>query len=138
MVNTPLLLHFQGFFSIKNKHGANLVQILFSDIICDFSKQLPINMFLLSKNPRKKPFVIFLYFCCFSFFSVSTRQKMCCGDQNHHQQVIYFNVSNFLMIYQPKNNNENLSLFGWYLAPVLPGLYHLFVHNQRFIQTILN
>ena len=42
---------------------------------------------------------------------------MCYGDQNHRQQTIYLNVSNFLMIY-----NENLPLSGWYLAPVLAGL----------------
>ena len=30
-------------------------------------------------------------------------QKMCCGHQNHKQQVIYLNVSNFLMIYQPND-----------------------------------
>ena len=48
------------------------------------------------------------------------KKKNC--DQNHQQQAIYLNVLNFLMIYQPKHKNENLSFSGWYLAPILPGL----------------
>ena len=63
----------------------------------------------------------FLDFCwVFLFFLGQYPQKM--YYQNHHQQAIYLNVSNFLMIYQPKNNNKNLSLSGWYLTPISPGL----------------
>ena len=50
---------------------------------------------------------------------------MCYGDQNYHQQAIYLNFPNFLIIQQSKNNNQNLFFSAWYLAPILPGLrYH--------------
>ena len=73
---------------------------------------------LLSRNSKNKLFAIFLDFCSFSFFwSVPPPPPPECDTVTN-----YLNVSNLLMIYQPKNNNENLSLSGWYLAPILPGL----------------
>ena len=86
--------------------------------------------FLLNENSQNKPFATFLDLCCF-FFS-QYPQKTCYGDQNHHQQAIYLSVSNFLMIYLPKNNNENLSLSRWYLAPILPGLLYFWLSLWNF------
>ena len=84
---------------------------------------IPTNMcFLLSKNLQNKRFATFLDFCSFFIFFGQYPQKTCYGDQNHHQHAIYLNFLNFLMIYLPKNNNENFSLSRWFLAPILPGL----------------
>ena len=115
-----IVLSFMSSASFKQDElAANLVQILSYLLLLLFLAITNKYVFLI------KLFVIFLDFCCFFFFFGQFPQKMCYGDQNHHHLAIYLNVSNFLMIYQPKNNNENLSLSGWYLAPILPGLDRL-------------
>ena len=77
---------------------------------------------ILAKTLKKIYFPKFLDFWRFSVFKVNTSQNMGQCDQNHPQQAIYLDVLYFPMVYQPKNNNKNLSLSRWYLAPILPGL----------------
>ena len=122
MVNTPLLFQFLRNFQYERRTQCKVSANLIFYIICYFFQQLPINMFLLNKNSRKSFLQFFWIFTVFRFFFSTYPRKICCGDQNHQQQAIYLNVSNFLIIHEPKINYENLSLSGWYVAPILPGL----------------
>ena len=109
MINAPHLFQFLRIFQYERRTWCKLSANLIFNTICDFFWQLPINMFFIKEKLPKQAFCNFSGFLlCFVFLG-QYPQKMCYCDQNHHQQAIYLNFSNFLMIYQPKNNNENLS-----------------------------
>ena len=135
MINAPHLFQFLRIFQYERRTWCKLSANLIFNTICDFFWQLPINMFFIKEKLPKQAFCNFSgYLLCFVFLG-QYPQKMCYCDQNHHQQAIYLNVSNFLMIFQPKNDIENLSLFGWYLVPILPGPLLLNIKLINPIQT---